>query len=327
MSTTKPYTVGSEAPGPGWFLEEKTTGKHVPVTRGLLKKIKETGKYVASTGMDVDATVALQWVKGQDPLKTKKQQKVANVAAAEAAAKEEYRKHLKARSKKVARPSIAQKITRRQRAALKEQQEGMRRLRAEANAVRGVPDLPVGALAADYRRGVKVEKAIKKALEHSRKKGVKAAADLEDANAKTRKKMRSRLGRRRTTNNQRRREALIAARLRGQLPPANFFENSESNSDDSEWEAAQEAVDRELAQEAERAAVATREADALEARAAELRAAAAEIRGSNYNSGDRVVIRRVPLPPVLESLQEEATNTNNALSALAGRMARLPLTS
>jgi hypothetical protein len=149
MSTTKPYTVGSEAPGPGWYLEEKTTGKTVPVTRGLLKKIKETGKYASSAGMDVDATVALQWVKGQDPLKTKKQQKAANVAAVEAASKEEYRKHLKSRSKKVARPSIAQKITRRQRAALKEQQEGMRRLRAEANAARGVPDLPVGALAAD----------------------------------------------------------------------------------------------------------------------------------------------------------------------------------
>jgi hypothetical protein len=137
--------------------------------------------------------------------------------------------------------------------------------------------------------------------------------------------MRSRLGRRRATNNQRRREALIAAELRGELPPADFFENSESNTENSEWEAAQEAVDRELAEEAEQAAAATREADALEARAAELRAAAAEIRGSNYNSGDRVVVRRAPLPPVFESLQEEATNTNNALSALAGRMARLPL--
>ena len=71
-----PYIKGSKSPGPGWFLVDKGTDKPVPMTRGLLKRLSETGQYKSKDGMNVDAAAALQWVQGAKALGlTKKQQK------------------------------------------------------------------------------------------------------------------------------------------------------------------------------------------------------------------------------------------------------------
>ena len=101
----RPYSPGAKSPGEGWFLENKET--HKPVTRAQKARANSDGVF-KQDGMNVDASVALQWVKGRVVGDTKKAKKTREEKEAKIKAAEE-----KARKKQLGRKAATRTAARR----------------------------------------------------------------------------------------------------------------------------------------------------------------------------------------------------------------------
>jgi hypothetical protein len=108
----RPYSPGAKSPGEGWFLENKET--HKPVTRAQKARANSDGVF-KQDGMNVDASVALQWTKGRvvgDTKKAKKtrEEKEAKVKAAEEKALKKHTDRKAATRTAARRASLAARV-------------------------------------------------------------------------------------------------------------------------------------------------------------------------------------------------------------------------
>ena len=145
---TRPYTPGSNSPGVGWFLENKEK-RGSAVTRAQKARANSAGVF-RQDGMNVDASVALQWTKGRVVGDTKKAKKTREEKEAKVKAAEE-----RGRKKQVGRKAETQSAAR--RASL-----GARVERFGRNYTRRIQDA--------FRRSVPVNKSLRGSLGSTFKK-------------------------------------------------------------------------------------------------------------------------------------------------------------
>lgn len=102
---TRPYSPGAKSPGEGWFLENKETRR--AVTRAQKARANSDGVF-KQDGMNVDASVALEWRKGRVVGETRKGEQTRKIKEAKEKNAEE-----KARKKQVGRKAATRLALRR----------------------------------------------------------------------------------------------------------------------------------------------------------------------------------------------------------------------
>ena len=109
---TRPYSPGAKSPGEGWFLENKETRR--AVTRAQKARANSDGVF-KQDGMNVDASVVLEWRRGRvvgDTKKAKKtrEEKEAKVKAAEEKALKKHTDRKAATRTAARRASLAARV-------------------------------------------------------------------------------------------------------------------------------------------------------------------------------------------------------------------------
>jgi len=134
----RPYSPGAKPPGEGWFLENKET--HRPVTRAQKARANSDGVF-KQDGMDIDASVALEWRKGRVVGETRKAKQTREEK--EEKAMEAERKALQKHAAKKAetriaarRASLLARVHKRSQNYTRNLQEQRRRAAARVNPIR-----------------------------------------------------------------------------------------------------------------------------------------------------------------------------------------------